>query len=134
MRFPTIAVILLLATLVVPIFPAWAGDVAEGKKVAKRICSGCHRFGPRFMRMNHGHIGPSFEGGIYGRKIGQDSNFSYSKAMKKASKGGMTWNDENLDRFLASPKDFFETSKMSFFRGVEDPDDRANLIAFLKTL
>ena len=45
---------------------------------------------------------------------------------------GGDWNYENLDKWLASPAGFAPGTKMSF-AGLSKPEDRANVIAFLKS-
>jgi cytochrome c len=46
---------------------------------------------------------------------------------------GMTWTFDNLDQFLTSPKAFVPGTAMSF-AGLKRPDERANVIAYLRTL
>lgn len=117
---------------------SFAGDASRGERIAKDICSTCHRFGARFQTMNYGLTGPSLERGVYGRKVGQDDQFPYSLSLKKASEGGVKWNDDLLDPFLEKPEKVFRSTKMlsvfSYFRGLKDPRDREDVIAFLKTL
>ncbi len=43
------------------------------------------------------------------------------------------WGNQELSDFLANPKKFIPGNKMSF-AGIKDPQDRANLIAYLATL
>jgi cytochrome c len=114
--------------------PALAGDSFEGKQLVKRMCSGCHRFGPRFKRMNHSLVGPSLESGIVGKKVGQVPNYKYSKAILQATTDDFIWDDRNLDLFLSNPSKLSKKTKMSSFQGIKDPEDRANIIAFLKSL
>jgi len=40
------------------------------------------------------------------------------------------WTEENLDKWLTRPQDFIPGTKM--FYEVKNPQDRADLIAFLK--
>jgi cytochrome c len=42
----------------------------------------------------------------------------------------IVWTEENLDKWLTNPQDFIPGTKM--FYEVKDPQDRADLIAFLK--
>jgi cytochrome c len=46
------------------------------------------------------------------------------------SKKGGTWNWDNLSQWLSSPKAFAPGTKMTF-AGLSNPEDRANVIAFL---
>ena len=51
--------------------------------------------------------------------------------MTKAGQDGLVWTEETLERFLESPKSLVAKTRMSY-RGLKDPDDRANLIAYLR--
>ncbi len=44
---------------------------------------------------------------------------------------GQVWNDKNLARFLAAPRQALPGTKMIFI-GLPNPQDQANVIAFLK--
>ena len=83
-------------------------------------CVACHalaqnRVGPRHC-------------GLFGRKAGTVPNYPYSGAMKKH---GVTWNEETLDRFIENPLKTVPGTKMGY-AGVKDPQERADLIAYLK--
>lgn len=108
-----------------------AGDVGKGEKYVEKKCTGCHDFGDVFKK--HGKIGPSLEGGVVGKTVGQQEGFKYSSGMQKAAEEGVVWDEETLDKFLTKPKDVIERTKMSF-AGIKKESDRANVIAFLKTL
>ncbi|WP_210396338.1 c-type cytochrome [Motiliproteus sediminis] len=56
--------------------------------------------------------------------------FGYSIALKK--KGGQ-WTEQELDEFFASPSAFVPGTKKTM-NGITDPDQRAELIDYLKTL
>ena len=45
----------------------------------------------------------------------------------------MVWDYEHLNKFLTSPKGLVKGTAMGF-AGVKKPDERANLIAYLRTL
>ena len=64
-----------------------------------------------------------------GNKSAHRDDFDYSDAMKKAN---IVWTDENLDKWLASPKTFIAGNKMAFI-GVPKEEDRKAVIAYLKT-
>jgi cytochrome c len=102
-----------------------AADPAAGEKVAKK-CASCHSFdngGPN-------KVGPNLWG-VVGRNMGTHEGFNYSSAM--AGRSGDTWTYENLNHFLTRPRDFVEGTKMTF-AGIRSPEDRANLLAYLRTL
>jgi cytochrome c2 len=104
-----------------------AGDPAKGETFAAR-CKACHTFekdGPN-------RVGPHLFG-VIGRPIASIADFSYSDAMKKFGEGGKVWDEATLDTYLADPKGAVPGNKMAF-PGVKNEADRANVIAFLKTL
>jgi cytochrome c len=98
-----------------------AGDAAKGKKIFAR-CAACHA-----LEAGTNKIGPSLHG-IMGRKSGSVEGFKYSDAMKGAN---LTWDEATLDKYLTDPKGFVPGNKM-VFPGLKKPDDRANVIAYLK--
>jgi cytochrome c len=65
--------------------------------------------------------------GIVGRAAGAISGYNYSPALRHAK---ITWTEENLDKWLTDPQAFIPGTKM--FYEVQNPQDRADLIAFLK--
>lgn len=101
-----------------------AADPAAGEKVFAK-CVSCHTADQGGA---HG-IGPNLYG-IVGKPIGKHAGgFAYSSAL--ADHGG-DWSYENLDEWLASPAGFAPGTKMSF-AGLSKPEDRANVIAFMKS-
>ena len=99
------------------------GDAAAGKVVFNK-CSICHSGDAGVNR-----IGPSLHG-VVGRQSGSVENFNYSPAMKATN---WTWTPEQLDKYLTDPKATVPGNHM-IFPGLKDPNDRANLIAYLETL
>lgn len=97
------------------------GDAAAGAKVFNQ-CKACHT-----LEAGKNRVGPSLHG-IVGRPAGAVEGFKYSDAMKNS---GLTWTPENLDKYLADPKGFIPGNKMAF-AGVKKPEDRQNVIAYLK--
>jgi cytochrome c len=106
--------------------PALAQDdlAAEGEKVFKR-CAACHMVGPDAKN----RVGPELNG-IVGRTAGTLEGFSYSKAMVEAGAGGLVWNEETLDAYLADPKGMVKGTKMAF-AGLKSEEDRQAVIAYL---
>ena len=98
-----------------------AGDPAHGQEIYESRCIACHS--PDANR-----VGPMHRG-VFGRKAGSVAGYTYSNALKQAA---IVWNDQTLDRWLSNPQGFIPGQKMNF--RVADPQDRADVIAYLKTL
>lgn len=71
--------------------------------------------------------GPNLNG-LFGRKTGQATGYSYTDANKAK---GITWNEDTLFEYLLDPKKYIPGTKM-VFAGLKKPQDRADLIAYLK--
>jgi cytochrome c len=87
-------------------------------------CRTCHT-----TREGDNRLGPNLHD-ILGRKAGSLSGYSYSSAMKEA---GLVWNEEKLDRFMAHPDEVVPGNKMKPYGGLASADDRAKIIAFLRS-
>jgi cytochrome c len=100
-------------------------DASEGASSAKK-CQSCHDFtegGPN-------KTGPNLYD-VVGRKIAGHPGFSYSDVLK--SHEADTWSYDELNKWLASPKGLMPGTKMTFV-GIDDPVERANVLAYLRTL
>ena len=121
-----IALVAALAALL-PMAAAHAeGDPEAGKKVFNK-CKACH-----FADKKKNKVGPYLLG-VVGRKAASVEDFKYSPAMKKKGEEGLVWDEANLDKYLENPKKFIPGNKMAF-AGLRKPEDRANVIAYLKSL
>ena len=99
-------------------------DLAAGEKLAKK-CTACHSFddgGPA-------KVGPNLYN-IVNADAARDGNYAYSDAL--AGMGG-EWTYTNLNGFLHKPKKWLAGTKMNY-AGLKKPKDRANLIAWLRSL
>jgi cytochrome c len=95
------------------------GDPIKGEQIYHR-CQGCHS-------IDRNRVGPMHKG-LFGRTAGSVPGFAYSSAMKNA---GIVWSEDTLDQFLQGPRKMVPGTKMTY-GGVADPQDRADLIAYLK--
>jgi cytochrome c len=122
-----IAVLALALTAAMAGGAAHAQDAANGEAVFKK-CRACHLVGPSAKHT----VGPQLNN-VIGRKAGSIADFaSYSDQIKELGSKGLVWDDANLDKYLANPKDLVPNGKMAF-PGLSDKEDRADVIAYLKT-
>ena len=101
-----------------------AQDAKKGETVFKRTCAACHTVEP-----GKNKVGPSLAG-IVGRPAGTVDGFKYSDPMGNS---GLTWTEENLDKYLADPKGFLPGNRMAF-AGVKKDEDRKAVIDYLEQL
>jgi cytochrome c len=99
---------------------------ARGERLFQ-LCYACHSVDPR----ETGLPGPNLRG-VVGRPAGAEPGFAYSPAMRTAGRAGLIWTEAQLDAFLAGPAAMLPGVFMDF-RGLQDPADRAAMIAYLKT-
>jgi cytochrome c2 len=100
-------------------------DLAAGEKSAKK-CAICHTFdkgGPN-------KVGPNLWD-VVGGPHAHKEDFKYSDVM--AGMHDKVWSYEELDKFLASPKEYAPGTKMAF-AGLRKAEERAAVIAYLRTL
>ena len=101
------------------------GNADAGEDVFKK-CRACHDTGPGAKHK----VGPQLTG-IIGRKVGSMADYTYSDANKDFAKGGGTWTEDELFKYLENPLVYMPKTKMAF-AGVKDEQDRRDLIAYLK--
>lgn len=94
----------------------------EGQKLWRQ-CASCHK-----LEDGANATGP-YLSGIVDRDKGAAQGYAYSETL--ATMEG-AWTPENLSGFLLDPGDYAPGTKMAY-RGMDDVEDRANLIAYLAT-
>ncbi|OJF94078.1 c-type cytochrome [Pararhizobium antarcticum] len=102
-----------------------SADATAGANVFKK-CASCHSIekgGPN-------KVGPGLWG-IVDHAIAAHEGFSYSAGMKTFAEANKTWSYDHLSYFIEAPKKHVPGTAMGF-AGVKKPDERANLIAYLR--
>lgn len=100
---------------------ALVGDDARGKRLYGQ-CQACHA-----VIAGQNRVGPSLYG-IVGRQAGTVDGFRYSDANTNAD---LIWTEDALFGFLEDPRGYMPGTRMIFL-GVAKPQDRADIIAYLK--
>ena len=99
-----------------------SADPAAGEKVFGK-CKSCHKVD------GSESTGPHLNG-VVDRAVASVAGFGYSDALKGL---GGNWDATRLNDWLTSPKAFAPGTKMTF-AGLAKPEDRANVVAYLKSL
>ena len=104
------------------------GDYINGSRVFMRNCAGCHGLESN----NQGRqsvTGPPL-GLIYGRKVGNDKWFNYSKNYIDSRS---IWNERSLFHYLKNPQAYYNGSRCIIRNGgIVDESDRIDIVNFLK--
>jgi cytochrome c len=105
--------------------PSPPDAAATGQLVFNNACRTCHT-----TKESDNRLGPHLYK-IVGRKAGALPNYGYSSAMKNAD---FVWDEAKLNRFIANPEDMVPGNNMKPYGGLASADDRAKVIAFLRSL
>lgn len=103
-------------------YASLTGDAARGEKVFGQ-CRTCH-----VAEKGVNRVGPSLWG-VVGRKAGSIEGFKYSPANRNS---GFVWTEDQLFTYLEAPQKVLKGTYMAF-AGLKKPQDRADVIAYLKT-
>ncbi|MBC8130643.1 MAG: cytochrome c family protein, partial [Rhizobiaceae bacterium] len=105
-----------------------SADAARGEAQFKK-CASCHAG----EQGGENKVGPALWG-VVNRPIASHEGFAYSAALTAFSEGGaVAWDFEHLNGFITSPKGYVTGTSMGF-AGLRDDADRADLLAYLRTL
>jgi cytochrome c len=119
-----IAIFVVTFIMLTALMPAQAQDAATGQSVFRSNCSICHS-----PRPGRNIVGPSLFG-VIGRHSGRIPDFQYSAANLRSN---LTWDPATLDRYLNNPQQVVPGTLMTF-PGLKNPQQRADVIAYLETL
>ena len=100
-----------------------SADVAKGEQVFKK-CTACHTVDQGGANA----LGPNLWA-VVGKPHAAHPGFAFSDALKGVPGN---WDFKALDAWLANPKKYAPGTKMTF-AGLGNPEDRANIIAFLNS-
>jgi len=98
------------------------GSAEDGAKTFRK-CATCHTIDAG----GGNRVGPNLHN-IVGAHFAHAGDFSYSPAI--ADHGG-NWGYDELNHWLANPREFVPGNKMAF-GGIRDDQDRANVILYLR--
>lgn len=104
-------------------------SIEDGEKVFKK-CAACHTV----EEGGANKVGPGLWN-IVNAPFGAKDGFGYSSALKNfvAENSGVVWDYENLNEFLLKPSAYLKGTAMGF-AGLKKEADRANVIAYLRSL
>lgn len=102
-------------------------DIEVGKQQFKQ-CAACHT--PEKGGANR--TGPNLWN-VVSRQKAHIAGFKYSAGMAERGGKSETWSFVDLDKFIENPKAFQAGTAMAF-AGIKNPDQRAAVIAYLRSL
>lgn len=101
---------------------AWAADAVRGETLYTSRCGACHSVADNGPGPRHR--------GVFGCRAGTQAGFDYSDALRES---GLIWNESTLDRWLSDPNKTVPGNMMAV-QLANDPKDRADLIAYLRSV
>jgi cytochrome c len=123
MRKLTAALVWAFSTLIVTGAAGQSGVAAGGERLFIQQCKICHTV----EKDGRNGVGPNLHG-LFGRKAGTVSGFSFSDAMTNS---GIVWDDKTVADYLKDPKARVPGGKM-VFAGLKRQDQLDEMIAYLR--
>ncbi|WP_421725298.1 c-type cytochrome [Bauldia sp.] len=102
-------------------------DLGAGETQGRK-CIACHTF----VQGGPNRVGPNLWN-VVGGPYAHIGDFGYSEAIQTAAAEGRTWTFDELDGYLENPRGFLPGTAMAF-AGIRRPDERADMILFLRSL
>jgi cytochrome c len=112
-----------LAVVALTTIQAGASTAADGQQAFNNSCRTCHT-----IKQADNRLGPSLFG-VVGRKAGTLPEYRFSPAMENS---GVTWDETNLDKFIAEPEAVINGNAMKPYGGLSDVAQRKAIIDYLK--
>ncbi|MEO8813381.1 MAG: cytochrome c family protein [Caulobacteraceae bacterium] len=104
---------------------AYRGADLDNGAAKFALCKSCHTAVQGGANMT----GPNLWG-VFGRKAGSAPGFAYSEGLKAT---GIVWDADKIDRWITNPRKIVPATKMTYI-GMQDPKDRADVVAWLKVV
>ncbi|MEM8773969.1 MAG: cytochrome c family protein [Pseudomonadota bacterium] len=112
----------LFSTAVTPAFAK--GGTARSESIFKQ-CASCHALGENVRRLSVPKLN-----GLPGASVAYDEEQRYAPSLSALHDEGFVSTAENLDAFLAAPREFSLRNRGSF-AALRDQQDRADVIAYI---
>jgi cytochrome c len=117
---------LILSAAALPAAAEELGDAERGATIYAQ-CQFCHQIGEGAVH----RVGPHLNG-IFGRTLGGLDDYPrYSPGLARAGADGVVWTFETLDAYIENPRALVTGTRMNF-GGISAPEDRADVIAYLR--
>lgn len=99
-------------------------DLENGRR-KYGLCRSCHTLSDDGPKMTGPHLDE-----LFGRKAGthHGDHYKYSEALAGS---GIVWDAASLDAWIENPREMAPGTKMAF-AGLKDPQDRIDLVGYLK--
>ncbi|MCL5778665.1 c-type cytochrome [Limibaculum sp. FT325] len=120
-----LAALPVLAALAAPAAASEIGDRERGAALFDE-CAGCHEVGPGAQDATGPHLNR-----VFGRRAGSVEGYDYSEGLARMGADGLVWTLETLDAYLENPRALVSRTRMNF-AGFDDPQDRADVLAYLR--
>ena len=101
----------------------FVGDAAAGQRIYI-FCQSCHSINEGGLNK----VGPNLYG-VFGQQAAQVEGYTYSDALSSSE---VVWTADMLDQWITRPAALVPGTTM-VFAGVNNPQQRADLIAYLQT-